>query len=123
MSEPLIDRRNDNGGFVTDGELVVPGRHGTLALETVDPALHGVTLLVDLLVERRSATSTRTAVLAVADLVGFLRNSAPDAPSPQVGAIGARTVGLVRQHPVRTGPRPTPTGAGNTDPFQDSPKL
>jgi hypothetical protein len=36
-----------DGGFVADGELVVPGRDGAVAFETVDAALHGVALAVD----------------------------------------------------------------------------
>src|SRR5690348_12747380 len=123
MSEPLIDRRNDNRCLVTDRELVVPRGHGTLALETVDPTLDRVTLLVDLLVERWPATTVRTTVLAVADLVGLLRNSAPNTPSPQVRAISTRTVRLVRQHPIRPSPRPTPTGTRHTDPLQHRLKL
>jgi hypothetical protein len=39
------------GGLVADGELVVAGGDGTVALEPVDPALHGVPLLVPLRVE------------------------------------------------------------------------
>jgi hypothetical protein len=39
------------GGLVADGELVVAGGDGTVALEVVDPALHGVPLLVPLRVE------------------------------------------------------------------------
>lgn len=40
-----------DGGFVADGELVVSGGHGTVALEPVDTAFHGVSLLALLLVE------------------------------------------------------------------------
>jgi hypothetical protein len=37
-----------DGGFVTNGEFVVAGRHGAVAFEAVDAALEGVALLVDL---------------------------------------------------------------------------
>jgi hypothetical protein len=40
-----------DGGFVADGELVVSGGDGAVALEPVDGAFHGVPLLVLLLVE------------------------------------------------------------------------
>src|SRR4051794_4121748 len=115
MSQPLVDRRDGHCGLVTDGEFVVACGHGPVAFERVDAALHAVTLFVGVLVERRSATTARTTVLAVADLVCLLRNGAPDAPSPQVGAISAGTVRLIRQHPVRARPRPAPTDAGHVD--------
>jgi hypothetical protein len=57
------------GGLVTNGQLVVSGGHGTVALEPVDAALHRVALLVDLLVECRSTAPARTALRAV-DLLG-----------------------------------------------------
>ncbi len=123
MSEPFVDRREDHCGLVTNCQLVVSGSDGTIALEPVDAALHRVALLVDLLVERRSATTARTAVLAMADLVGLLRDGAPNATSPQVGTVGAGTVRLVRQHPIRTSPCPAPTGTGHPDPLQDRLEL
>jgi len=36
--EPFVDHGDVDGGFVADGELVVSGRHGTVALEAVDTA-------------------------------------------------------------------------------------
>jgi hypothetical protein len=39
------------GGLVADGELVVPGGDGAVALEAVDAAFDGVPLLVPLGVE------------------------------------------------------------------------
>jgi hypothetical protein len=49
--EPFVDRGDVEGGFVADGEFVVPGGDGAVALEPVDAAFHGVPLLVLLLVE------------------------------------------------------------------------
>src|SRR5271156_2208363 len=53
--------------------------------------------------------------LAVADLVGFLRDRAPDPASPQVGAVRAGAVGLVGQHPAWPGARPPADRPGNPD--------
>jgi hypothetical protein len=51
-SQPLlIDRGDLYGGLVAHGELVESGRHGPVALQAVDPALHRVALLVPLGVE------------------------------------------------------------------------
>jgi hypothetical protein len=50
-SEPFADGGDVEGGFVADGELVVPGGDGAVALEPADGALDGVPLLVLLLVE------------------------------------------------------------------------
>ncbi len=36
-SEPFGDGGNVEGGFVADGELVVPGGEGTVAFEPVEP--------------------------------------------------------------------------------------
>src|SRR4051812_4514824 len=123
MSEPFVDRCDGDSGFVAHGEFVVPGGDGSVAFEPVDAAFDGVTLLVDLLVERWSATALPAPFLAVADLVCFLRDGAPNAPFPQVGAIGAGTVCLVRQHPVRAGTGTSPPGAGHVDPLQHGREL
>src|SRR5689334_22179383 len=103
MLEPFVDGCDGDGGFVADGEFVVFGGDGSVAFEPVDAAFDGVSLFVDFLVEGWSATSAPAAFLVVADLVCFLRDGAADASLPQVGAISARTVRLVRQHPVRAG--------------------
>ena len=42
-----------HSGLVSDGELVLPGGRGAVALELVDAALHGVPLPVDVRVEGR----------------------------------------------------------------------
>jgi hypothetical protein len=46
------------GGFVADGELVIPGGDRTVLFEQVDAAFHGVPLFVDLRVERRRSPAT-----------------------------------------------------------------
>jgi hypothetical protein len=50
--QPLVDGDDVEGGFVPDGEFVVPGGDSAVAFEPVDAALHGVTLLVDVRIER-----------------------------------------------------------------------
>src|SRR6185369_10594513 len=57
--EPFVDGGDVDGGFVADGELVVASGHGAVAFEAVDPALHRMTLLVDLGVEGRWPTALR----------------------------------------------------------------
>ena len=49
--EPFVDRGDADGGFVADGELVVAGGHGAVALEPVNPAFDGVAQLVQVRVE------------------------------------------------------------------------
>jgi hypothetical protein len=49
--QPPSDGGDVEGGLVADGELVVAGGDGTVALEPVDPGLNGVPLLVPLRVE------------------------------------------------------------------------
>ena len=50
-SEPFADAGDMEGCFVADGELVVSGSDGAVALEPVDATFDGVALLVFLLVE------------------------------------------------------------------------
>ena len=121
--KPFIDRGDDDRGLVSDGELVVSGSDGSVAFEAVDAAFHRVALLVDVLVKRGRSSTTPASVLAVADLVGLLRDRASDATPAQVGPVGAGTVGLVAQYPVRARPPPSPTGTGHTDPFQHGLEL
>jgi hypothetical protein len=49
--EPSADGGDVEGGLVADGEFVVAGGDGAVALELVDAALDGVPLLVGLPVE------------------------------------------------------------------------
>jgi hypothetical protein len=51
--EPFADGGYVEGGLVADGELVVAGGDGAVALEPVYSALNGVALLVPLGVEGR----------------------------------------------------------------------
>jgi hypothetical protein len=88
------------------------GGHGPVALKPGDAALHGVAQLVQLRVERGRPTARAALVLAVPDLVGLLRDRAPDPAPPEVNAVGAGAVGLAGQHPVRPGPRPSAPGRG-----------
>jgi hypothetical protein len=45
--QPLVDGGDGEGGFVADGEFVVPGGHGAVLFELVDAALDSVPLPVD----------------------------------------------------------------------------
>ena len=74
-----------------------------LRFERVDAAFHGMAGPVIVGVESGRAAAVAAFGLAVADLVGFLRDSAPDPASPQLRAVGAGAVGLISQHPVRPG--------------------
>jgi hypothetical protein len=46
--EPFVDCGDMGGGLVADGQLVVAGGDGAVALEPADAAFHGVALLVQL---------------------------------------------------------------------------
>jgi len=72
-----------NGGIVVDGELVVTGRDGSVPREPVDPALHGMPLLIGL-VELRWPATARAALLTVGSLAGLVRDGAVDPASVQV---------------------------------------
>jgi hypothetical protein len=87
--EPFVDGSDVDGGFVADGQLVIPGGDGPVAFEAVDAAFNGVALLVQLGVEGGWPAARAALVPAVAGLVGFLRDGAPDSAPPQVGAVGA----------------------------------
>jgi hypothetical protein len=65
VAEPFVDGGDVDGGFVADGQLVVAGGDRPVALEPVDAAFDGVTLLVDRGVERgiRSACSGMVAAM------------------------------------------------------------
>ena len=112
-----------DGGLVADGELVVAGGHGPVTLEPGDPAFHCVALLVQPGVEGGRPSSGAALVLAVADLVGFLRDGAGDAAAPQVRAVRAGSVGLVGQHPVRAGAGMARAGPRHPDPAQHGLEL
>jgi len=56
-----------DGGFVADGQLVVPGGDGTVAPEPADAAFNGVAGLVQLGVEGGRAPAARPLVRPVAD--------------------------------------------------------
>jgi hypothetical protein len=57
--EPFVDRGDVEGGEVADGELVVAGSDGAVALEPADAAFHSVALLVQFRVERGQAAPPR----------------------------------------------------------------
>lgn len=85
---------------VTDGEFVIAGRDGAVLIELVDATFDGVTLLVDLGIERVGPTTGSSSPSAVGELVGRDGDGRFDASPPQVTAVGAGAVSLVGQHPV-----------------------
>src|ERR1700750_2360260 len=101
----------------------MPGAHAAVALAPANAALHGVAALVIVGVEGGRAAAGPAPVLPVADLVGLLRDGAPDPAPPQVSAVGAGAVGLVRPHPAWPGAGPPPAGPGNPDPPQHDLEL
>ncbi|GAA4639246.1 hypothetical protein GCM10023196_100120 [Actinoallomurus vinaceus] len=75
-SEPLVDRRDVEGGLVTNGELVIASRDCSVALEPVDRALHGMTVAVVGLVELGRSPTTRAPLEPVRGLVLLLGDGA-----------------------------------------------
>lgn len=94
-----------------------------MAFQPVDAALHSVALLVVLLVEGRWPATSGAELLAVAYLIGLLRDGASDPASAQVGAVGARAVGFIGADPGRFGARSSGTGTGDADAFEDRLEL
>ena len=86
--EPFVDDCDVDGGFVADGELLVAGGDGAVALEAVDAAFDGVALFVVFGIEGGRAAAVPAFARAVADLVGLVGDGAPDAASAQVSAVG-----------------------------------
>jgi hypothetical protein len=58
------------------------------------------------------------AVAAVPDLIRGLGNRAREPAPPQIGPVGAGTVGLVRQDTIRPAPGSPTTNPGEPDPGQ-----
>lgn len=106
-AQPLVDGGDVEGGFVSGGELVVAGGHGSVVFELVDAAFDGVTLSVEGGVEAGWPAAFGAFGAAVGVLVGFAGDGGLDATAAQVGAVGGRGVGLVGEHPVGSGPGPS----------------
>jgi hypothetical protein len=70
-AEPGVDHGDGDGRFVPYGEFLEAGCHAAVLFEQVDTALHGVTLPVSELVERRWPPASRATVAAVGGLVGL----------------------------------------------------
>jgi len=115
----IRDGRDQHGRFVTDGEFVVPGGDGPVALEAVDPALDRMPPLVVVLLELRGPPAARAALLPVADAVRRDGDRGFDPASTQVGAVVAGVVRLVGPHPVRPLAWPAGPEPGHADRFQD----
>lgn len=83
-----------HGRLVANREFVEPCGDASVAFEAVDAALDRVALLVDLWVECRWPPTGPAAVAAMPDLIRGLGNRARDPAPPQIGPVGAGTVGL-----------------------------
>lgn len=79
--------------------------------------------LVGVLVEGRWPTASGAELLAVAYLVGFLRDGASDPASAQIGAVRAGSVGFAGTNLVRRGARASGAGARHADAFEDGLEL
>lgn len=111
------------GDWVADGEFLVPGGDRAVTLEAIDPAFDRVPLPIVDLVELRRPATVGAALLAVADLVGLVRDRAADPASPQVGAVLARGIRLVRPHAIGPGAGSARPDAGHADGLQDGLEL
>lgn len=112
-----------DGGFVAYGEFVEARGHGSVSFESVDAALHGVALFVDLRVESGWSAASGAKLTAVGVLVGLARDGRGDSTLAQVGAVRPGGVRLVGQDPPRSGSRPTDARAGHADSVQDRDEL
>jgi hypothetical protein len=112
-----------DGGLVADGELVIAGGDGPVAFEPVDAAFDGVTLLVDVAVERGWPATAPASPLAVGDAVALFGDGAFDTALAQPGPVGAGPVGLVTQDPVRSAAGPARAQAWYRNLVQDGGEL
>src|SRR4051794_27906639 len=80
-------------------------------------------LLVDLRVEGRWPPARRALLGSVGGLVVLDRDGGLDLPSPQVGPVALRTVGLIAQNPLRSGPGPASAQTGHPDTVHDGGEL
>ncbi|GAA1281699.1 hypothetical protein GCM10009646_81140 [Streptomyces aureus] len=97
-SQPLVDGRDEDGRLIADRELVSRG-HGTMPLETIDATFDRVPSLVVLGVGLGRPAAASAESLAVAGLVGLVRDGAANPASAQVGAVlagGVRLIGVER---------------------------
>src|SRR5207302_5981063 len=98
-SQPFGEQHDVEHGLVADGELVVAGGDGPVALESADAALDGMPVPVDDLVESGRPAARRSAAGPVTGLVSGHRDSRPDAVPAQPAANRPRGVRLVSQDP------------------------
>jgi len=101
-------------GEVALGRLVVSSGDAPPCLQLVDQALDGVPLLVEIIVMTDGPAAPAALLLPVGGLVLLLRDDRLDVAFPQLRAVGAGRVGLVRGDSVGPGPRPADR---QTDPY------
>jgi hypothetical protein len=80
--------------------LVESGGYSAEALERVDRSLDFVSTSVDRLVEADGPAARATTALAVGPLILALGNRVLNLPTPQIAAIPARGVRMVRRIPA-----------------------
>jgi hypothetical protein len=85
--------------------------------------LHGMTILVDHLIEHGRSPTPRALLEPVRRLIDLDRDRRRDLAATQISPVGRRTVGLISKHPVRATPRPTGTEATHLDPVKDRDEL
>jgi hypothetical protein len=61
--EPFVDRGDVDGGLVADGELVIAGGDGPVALEPADPAFNRIKMLKTQMYGRANPDLLRRRVL------------------------------------------------------------
>ena len=118
-SQCLSYEDNLDGGFVADGELVVPGRDASRLLEEPDSALDFVSAFVRFAVEAGRATARRSAPEPVSGLVTLFRDGVRDPAFTQVGADLTGRVGPVGEYVLRPGPRASAADSRDADTFHD----
>lgn len=104
-----------DGGFVADGEFVVPRGDATGLLQQGESALDFVPAFVHFAVEHGWAAAGRTTPEAVSCLVTLLRDGVRDLAFAQVGADGAGGVGAVGKHVAGPGPWAPTADPGDAD--------
>ena len=118
IADSVVDDDGGQGDAAEIGQcvLVVASSDAAPLLEPVEAAFDGVAVAIELGVEGWWAPAVGAAGLAVADLVGRLRDDDRDLRRAQPLAVGPGGVGLVPEDRVRSG-----SGAPGPDPWDPEP--